>query len=267
MVRIKFKNVLNGKPYKTSGYTIPTVAGVYIYGLLLDVLNEDGKIEKKFCPLAVGEASLRKSMKGLRGRLNDEKYELYKTGGAGVKELFDFSNKAYTREKLRAIYDDMRVYDLLLNSVNKLVKLVNKFVSGGLTNFIYFQDFNFFNHILQQPIIKPNDNKPHPVAISTLRKVNSPVSNTFADKIEHTKENYEDLFYFVLAYDEPTEAFATNGEPTEAFATKWNRENIETNAKLALQKMGIYTTEKHRKKNVPAIHIDLSEIEDILIDL
>lgn len=110
---------------------------------------------------------------------------------------------------------------------------------------------------MKQPIIKPNDNKPHPVALSTLRKVNSGVSNTFADKIEDTKKNYDDLFYFVLAYD----------EPTEAFATKRNRENIESNAKLALQKMGIYTTEKHRKKDVPAIHIDLSEIEDILIDL
>ena len=257
MVRIKFKNVLNGKPYKTSGYTIPTVAGVYIYGLLLDVPNEVGKIEKKFCPLAVGEASLRKSMKGLRGRLNDEKYELYKTGGAGVKELFDFSNKCYTRAKLRAIYDDMRVYDLLLNSGNKLDKLMEKFNPDEPTNFIYFQDFNFFNHILKQPIIKPNDNKPHPVALSTLRKVNTRISNTYADKIEKTKKNYEDLFYFVLAY----------GEPTGAFATKRDRENIESNAKLSLQKMGIYTTEKHRKKDVPEIHIDLSEIEDILIDL
>lgn len=251
MIHIKFKDVLKGKPYKTSGYEIPTVAGVYIYGLLLDVRNDVGTIEKKFCPLAVGESN------NLWRRLNKDKYLKYIPGGDGVKELFDFSNKSYTRAKLRAIYDDMQVYDLHLNGRNKLFKLIKIIISGGIKNLIYFQDFNFFNQLLKLPPIKPNDNKPHPVAVSDLRKINSGVSNTFADKIEETKKNYEEWFYFVLAYD----------EPTGAFDTKRAWENIESNAKWTLQKKNIFTTEKHRGKDVPVIHIDLSDIKNILTDL
>ncbi len=250
MTYVKFVDVLKGRPYAAGHYKIPEVPGVYIYGLLLDVKSASGKMEQKFCPTAVGESNK------LNTRLDKQKYKLYKSGGKGVKELFDFSHLTYTRVMLKQNYSDMRVYDTHLNGRNKLTKLIGIMSKGRMNDLIYFQDFNFFNHKLGLPTIAKKDNKNHIEAISELRKISSGYSNLFADTIEKTKKTYEDRFYFVLALE----------EQANDFKNKRDRENIESNAKFALQEKNIFTTEKHRK-NVPKISIDLSEIENILIDL
>jgi hypothetical protein len=250
MTYVKFVDVLKGRPYAAGHYKIPEVPGVYIYGLLLDFISASGQLEQKFCPTAVGESG------NLWRRLHKDKYERYKTGGKGVKELFDFSHTTNTRLILKRIYNDMYVYDNHLNGRNKLTKLIGIMNKGGMNDLIYFQDFNFFNHKLGLPTTGKKDDKNHIAAVSELRKISSLKSYKMAVTIEMTKVTYKDKFYFVLAFD----------EQTDGYNIKRDRENIESNAKFALQEKNIFTTEKHQK-NAPKISIDLSEIEDILVDL
>lgn len=254
MQTIRFKDVLKGKPSSLSGYELKEVCGVYIYGLLLDVLSEEGVIEKKFCPLAVGES------KKLRQRLIRDKYKKFKTGGTGVKELFNFSKVEFTMPEIISIYKDMSAYDLLIDSEVKTLELMRNKCRGEMKHLIYYQDFNVTNAFLQTPFIKMEDNKDQIKTIAELKKIHIADSILLSKQIELTKQTYEDRFYFVLATNQEQD------NPDFDLCNENERKKVETCVKRFLRIMKIYTTEKENKKLPPcSIDVDLSEIKDILI--
>lgn len=248
-MKITFQDPLDGQPYNPSN-KVPSVPGVYIYGLLLAVKDNDGKLAEKFLPYAVGESN------NLHNRLIVQKYKWLKKGGNGTKELFDFSSSFETMSNISLRYSEMDIYDSHCGKSGKLSLI------RGLSTLVYFQDSEFFNFVVGSNFIEKNIK--HLVAINNLTKLEMPLSTILADAILATKMKFQDNFYFIYATD-----YQIDGTINTFSSVKKDpiRLQIETDLKFALKKINIHTTEPNHKDPNPETEIDLSFIHNSLINL
>lgn len=248
-MKIIFQDPLGGRPYNPS-IKVPSVPGVYVYGLLLSVKDQAGKLAEKFIPTAVGETN------NLQNRLINQKYEWLKTGGNGTKELFDYSSSFETLSNINHRYTDMDVYDSCCGIPGKLSKI------KGLSTLAYFQDSEFFNFVIGTTTFSGNFD--HLMAIHKLTAHGMPMSTCLADAILATKLKFQDNFYFIYATDYVIGGIVKAFSSAKADPT---RLQSEADTKSALKKIQIHTTEPHHKIPDPTTDIDLNCVSGSLIEL
>lgn len=248
------------------------VPGIYIYGLRLEIDNQG----KKFVPLYVGIA------KDLKDRLYNGHYKKYKSGGKGVKDLWDFSQNSFTTYKIYSIYSDMFYYDY----INNYRKSKPKYRESQaymeelkeIRNLLFFQNLNYFN-------VKFGSGYSN-----TKVDIDQSQINDYFKENEHTKNilltkcKFDKDFYFVYAnlYDETHISIEPKhslniGYPNfrnpNNYGAKNNKddgylfsERVEKSVKSVLNQIGIHTTAKAEGKNAE-MEIDFTKIQDNLINV
>lgn len=255
----------------------PEGAGVYIYGLRLNVDDDD---EKKFVPLCVGESS------NLNIRLFNDHYNTLKVGGNNHKELFYLKPKTSISD-VRLLYADLLRYDRFLFARNKhtLIKTI-----AAIDSLIWYQFRDFFHHKLN--VASPNEyfNIPNPSTCkhskegvkndleghsTTLKDfsnfINKSITTTseakqaneLLEKIKTTKENFTNNFYYVYATNEHVSE-NTNIDLSSSDGS--DRKKVEKAIKQKLEGLGIYTTANARGAIVK-FNLDLTKIQNILINV
>lgn len=261
----------------------PTGAGIYIYGLKLNIDNAD-----KFIPLAVGESG------NLKKRLFEEHYHELKMNGNKTKEIFDWE-LVDSSNLAKNLYEEMGKYDTISHAKAELKKLIK-----GCPNLIWFNNPSFFDlklgaipgtskyvdntgpmHSIGIGGDLTTDTKSH--ALFTRIFVNKMLFNTrfyfiYIDSIISNEDikiplspDFTILKNKTLEKDKLKEEEAKIRKNAEA-----NRKYIEHKVKEGLSEIGIYTTAKSKEPTdhisnelTPPIEleIDLSAIQGQLICL
>jgi hypothetical protein len=201
----------------------PEGGGVYIYGLKLKIDNV-----LKFVPIYVGKHNTN------LGKRIFEHYYQERMPGNSCKEIFDLT-KIKSLSDIKEIYDAMREYDSERGKSSKKIsneKLIwfndkdffNTYISKSLGKYKYVSLSNYISgsgHLASlYPKVGDFDlmiSKDKTIA-ECIRELN--------DKIVASKSLYNDKFYFLFANNIPKDKLLF----------------YENSTKLALQKLGIYTT-------------------------
>jgi hypothetical protein len=237
----------------------PEGGGVYIYGLRTIV---NGVL--KFIPLVVGQSD------DLQNRLHKDHYmgkfanPLAIILGNGSlhsgdpKEIWDFSNSFLTIPELVKIYKDIDSYDNTLGKKNKVAHV------ALLKNLIFFQDCNFFHlkHAVN-PIFKKKNIKTEQSVKYLVNMLTGGLTKNTNDIIQHISKIllslncFRDSFYFV---------YAIKSEGINLL-NMHDRESAEKATKKQLKSIKLYTTADARKGKEMPIQIDLTEIQDELVNV
>ncbi len=281
----------------------PDGNGVYIYGLRLNIKEGEEQLngnlyktkklienEKdwKFVPLYTGIAYAKEF--SLRNRLYKEHYIESGTGGKSKKEMFDFSLDEFTYGDIISRYSDMGYYDLFLkeraSKLNKYGKLekINK-----IRHLIWFQNlvFYFKRFNVPSPLIKHDKNQWETIAPNGEFANNFDYSiypSSFETSIDNireliiaTKARFNDHFYFVYAqFRDVNGSIIETDIKEKANHDLWKKyknddetflNGIEHATKKALKKLFINTTADSNGKTKAEIIIDLSKVQDKLVNL
>lgn len=254
---IQFKHPMNGfrgfNPSDVKHYSNLNLPGIYIYGLRLE-LTINGKLEKKFVPIAVGETN------NLKRRLFDEHYTSLCTNGNSSKEIFNWASVRDVND-LNNICLDMKNY-IQSNAKH----------NSNLPNLIWYNNSSFFDIKLNLTRYKSKYNSGSGVLKSI--GINGDLDSIYFynDKLYHaikmkydiilTKELFDKEFYFVYAIQD--DFFDSYNYSLEVSS---NRLNIEKTVKDSLKKINIFTTADSRRGKIIPLSLDLSNVEDELINL
>ncbi len=233
----------------------PKGPGIYIYGLRLNISINNG-FSKVFAPIAVGETT------DLKKRLLNEHYNSLITNGNNKKELFswDIANNV---SSLIDIYTDMQNY-----------KQSNVCHNATLNSLIWYNHPDFFNIRLR--LCKPTDSN----YISGSGQLKSIKMNGDLDLIDSnnkgyskahelkhqilkTKELFVNNFYFIFFNDNSIEDNMAN----ISCKNIEDRHSLEKTIKVNFNKIGIYTTADSRRGSIMPMRIDLTNLENTLINL
>ena len=223
----------------------PKGYGVYIYGLKLHIDNE-----LKFVPLYVGKHNTNV------GRRVFEHYYQERMPGNSCKEIFDLTN-IKSLDDIRTLYEAMNKYDSVKGK--PLVRISNE-------KLIWFNDKDFFNTYISKSLGKYVSLSNYISGSGHLASLYPKVGDfdlmiskdkTIAkcirelnDKIVASKSLYNDKFYFLFANNIPKDKLLF----------------YENSTKLALQKLGIYTTAWANKEGNTSV-VNFDEIFSELINL
>jgi len=256
MKKLIFKNPLNGKPYSNSQNLNISPNCVYIYGVLNDV---DG--EQKFIPLNVGETT--KGINRLNQHFNSLVSKKYR------KEIFNLEKSTYILQEIISIYSDMLIYDRFRLSNHKKGKnqaFSNHFpiLMSAIESLLYFQDMAFYDtktNSNTNSSFSLHGNKDIDDALILLNQIGNPIHQQIANKLQHTIKNITANFYFIYAdeyLDDEGQLHSINPADTKHF---------EALTKKALSNIGIHTTSPCDSSDLKNEHIDLSCIQNILINV
>ncbi len=283
----------------------PDGTGVYIYGLRLNIVEDDMKTETqlytennvplnahenwKFVPLYTGIAHAYKANnkanagEGLRDRLRQH-YREERIDGQSEKEMFDFSLNKYSLTDLIDRYNDMGYYDSFLGKHGKLKKIYS------IPHLIWWQNLVFY--LLRygvNPLIAILDSKQFKTIkpggdfdgyiIPNYPRITADI-NSIRDKIIATKERFNDHFYYVYAQFKDINHNLTQEPPhisNMELPALWQPvginpdehllNGIEHATKQALKGIGINTTAKSDRKTNETINIDLQNIINELVNV
>ncbi|RAR73758.1 hypothetical protein [Flavobacterium aciduliphilum] len=254
---IQFQHPSNGfinfNPSDVNHYSNLNLPGVYIYGLRLEfIINR--KLERKFVPMAVGETD------NLKRRLFFEHYSLLSTNGNSSKEIFNWAS-------IRSLNDLMEVYTDMSNY--KQSKTAH---NSTLKNLIWYNDSVFFDNKLNLSLYKSK----YISGTGVLKSIgqNGDLDSIFLNNIRLyealkmktdiilTKEIFVNNFYFI---------YATDGNIIKrdnfSFNVSSNRLSVEKTSKQLLTNINIFTTADSRRGSIIPLSLDLSCIQNDLINL
>lgn len=256
-MKIQFQHPSNGfanfNPSDDSHYSNLNLPGIYIYGLRLEFII-NGKTERKFVPMAVGETD------NLKRRLFSEHYSLLNTNGNSLKEIFNWSSVRSLND-LKDVYSDMSNY--------KQSKTLH---NSTLKNLIWYNDSEFYDNKFKLSLHKSK----YVSGTGVLKSIgqNGDLDSIFLNNnrlyqalkmktdIILTKEIFVNNFYFIYATEEniiQTDKFSLN--------IRSNRLNVEKTIKNLLIKINIFTTADSRRGSLISLSLDLSCIQNELINL
>ena len=267
---VKFHHAPNGFkgfiPSKENHFSaLSKVPGIYIYGLRLEI-EINGKTEKKFVPICVGETD------NLERRLFKEHYKKIAKDN-GNKELWDFSLPVFSPYYIYCLYSDMLYYDIHNNiksgtgKIKETPQHLKKL--SQINKLIYFQNSNYFHQKLGlNSILKVDRNYSN--SFDYLRTLSAELPSSQANdalalskKILNTLAQFKANFYFIYATDKDVK----NGEEGFSFNKISDRHNIEIATKNALKTIGIFTTADSRRGKYVSATIDLTAVQNELINV
>ena len=243
----------------------PTGPGIYIYGLRLEI-EINGKTKKKFVPIYVGETD------NLERRLSNEHYKKIAKGN-GNKELWDFSLPIFSPYYIYCLYSDMLYYDIHNNIKSGKGKIkeppehIKKL--SQINKVIYFQNSNYFRQKFGLDSLEKVDRNYYQ-ACDYLKSLSAELPSSLADdalalsnKILKTLTQFKADFYFIFATDKDV----MNSKKNFSFQKLSDRLSIEVASKKALKTIGICTTADSERGEQINSSIDLSIVQDDLINL
>jgi hypothetical protein len=250
--------LLDFQPSNPDHYRFENELGVYIYGLRAMV---NGVF--KFIPLVVGQGQLHERLyvDHYMGKFANPLAILLGSKilcSGDAKELWDFSNSFLTIQDLKKIYEDIKVYDSALGKRNKLELVVK------LKHLVFFQNSNFF-HLKHDAKLLTNQNniKTEQSVEYLINMINKGFTENTDDIIQHISKIllslncFRDRFYFV---------YASKREGSD-LSDEQERESIEKATKKHLKSINLYTTADARKGKEISIQIDLTKIQNELVNV
>lgn len=254
---------------------VPDEAGVYIYGLKICV----GGVFK-FVPLYVGD-----DKSNIQTRITEHYTGMYHLGSS-KKELFKILQKM-SQNEIKSLYDDMAYYDSFGKgnaSDGKGNPLDVRRLS--INSLIWFNNAKFFDIKLN---LAENTSKyltpsGHLASIypkkGDLDVIARPRALVLKKRIENVKNLFTTNFHFVYTtYNQinPISSITIpaleKGEDKKKHTAKLNNQkklmlsDAESATKSALKKIGIHTTADAKKKLSQKMVIDLSQIQNDLVNL
>lgn len=256
-MNIQFQHPSNGfinfNPSDVNHYSNLNLPGVYIYGLRLEFII-NGKLKRKFVPMAVGETD------NLKRRLFSEHYSLLSTNGNSSKEIFNWASIRCLNDLIE-VYTDMSNYKQSKTAHNSTLK-----------NLIWYNDSVFFDNKLNLSLYKSK----YISGTGVLKSIgqNGDLDSIFYNNIRLyealkmktdiilTKEMYVNNFYFIYATD-------SNIIERDNFSLNLsiNRLSVEKTIKKLLTNINIFTTADSRRGSIIPLSFDLSCIQNDLINL
>ncbi len=254
---IKFQNPLNGftnfNPADVNHYSNLNLPGIYIYGLRLEIII-NGKMERKFVPMAVGETD------NLKRRLFSEHYSLLSTNGNSPKEIFNWAS-IHCLNDLIDVYTDMSNYKQSKTAHNSTLK-----------NLVWYNDSLFFDNKLNLSLYESK----YISGTGVLKSIgqNGDLDSIFFNNnrlygalkmktdIILTKEMFVNNFYFIYATENNI-----NEKNDFSLNVSSNRLSVEKTIKNLLMKISIFTTADSRRGSNIILTLDLSYIQNDLINL
>lgn len=254
---IQFQHPINGftnfNPSDVNHYSNLNLPGIYIYGLRLELII-NGKTEIKFVPMAVGETD------NLKRRLFSEHYSLLSTNGNSPKEIFNWASISCLND-LIDVYADMSNYKQSKTAHNSTLK-----------NLIWYNDSVFFDNKLNLSLFKSK----YISGTGVLKSIgqNGDLDSIFFNNkrlyealkmkidILLTKEMFVNNFYFIYATDNNI-----NKKNNFSLNLSTNRLSVEKIVKNLLVKISLFTTADSRRGNIIPLSLDLSCIQNDLINL
>lgn len=254
---IQFQHPSNGftnfNPSDVNHYSNVNLPGIYIYGLRLEFII-NGEMELKFVPMAVGETD------NLKRRLFSEHYSLLSTNGNSLKEIFNWASIRSFND-LIDVYTDMSNYKQSKTAHNSTLK-----------NLIWYNDSEFYDNKLNLSLYKSK----YISGTGVLKSIgqNGDLDSIFLNNnrlyevlkmkadIILTKEMFVNNFYFIYATDNNI-----NEENDFSLNVSSNRLSVEKTIKNLLMKINIYTTADSRRGSNRPLTLDLTCIQNDLINL
>jgi len=278
-------------PTNVAHYPPVGMKGIYIYGIKVEIEG----IGNKFVPMYVGIGNLRTRLQyhyNQNGTIENSK-----------KELFHIRHKMSINE-IEMLYKDMNYYNNFenVNGKNIYIRLLANIKSliwyrfrpffkhkTGITS----THFNapIFGIVDIEKGILTNNVSGHNTSVMGGGDFDLlPLQNTNIENLRHniteTKQNYTDNFYYVFAdfktiINSIAEEDLINSVMPELpnlmlvppyIGMTWENggkfltERVEYATKIALNKIGIYTTADAKKPLIP-MEIDLSNVQDVLVDM
>lgn len=194
-------------------------------------------------------------------------YKDNKSTGRSTQSKLDFSQSSFSKEEIIERMDDAKIYDVWDKNIHPDKYLYIQ----SLRHLIYFQDLRYY-------FAKYRNCLQYKIDYSDLRFIEETglagvfcgqVSQITAlkDKIEWTKAKFDEDFYYVYArFDEHITGENVPNNPTD-LELKHFLEKLEYATKHALHEIGIYTTAGEERIANKATIIDISEINNCLINL
>jgi hypothetical protein len=221
--------------------SIPKKSGVYIVGVKIDVKDQG----ERFCPLYTGIN--RNLQSRIRGHWDTDCKDASVGELNSCKELFELNDPF-------KFYPDIKIWDDNWSGVDHRKRKSISHLSQIIETLIWFPDNTFFD------VKIGGDNQINPV-LNRHNVTISPIYNLFNSKNPFAKDLLSKIILTKRIIS--TKYFYCYCEISDK-SLKLN--DIEGDVKNALKKIGIYTYAK-AKQEVSSCQVDLSEIQDVLVNM
>ncbi len=256
---------------------VPKKPGIYIYGLKINIVDNRHPL---FVPLYVGN-----DKSNIQQRIIEHYTGMYHLGSSR-KELFEILQKM-SQNEIKSLYDDMAYYDSFGKgnaSDGKENPLDERRLN--INSLIWFNNAKFFDIKLKLKIgtSKYLAQSGHLASIypiiGDLCLIGTPESLVLKNGIKKVKNLFTTNFHFVYTTYNQINSISSitipaleKGEDKKKHTAKLNNQkklmlsDAESATKIALKEIGIHTTAAAKKKLSQNMVIDLSQIQNDLVNL